>query len=1226
MPIVPPIKLAQLQKNVHNIRNVCVLAHVDHGKTTLSDALLATNGIISNKLAGKVKYLDSREDEQERGITMESSGISLYYKLFRKANSDNDESKKSPVASEYLINLIDSPGHVDFSSEVASAARLADGALVLVDVVEGVCTQTISVLRQAWIENVHPVLFLNKIDRLIVEWRMTPNEAYLHIQQLIEQVNAVLAGFWEGDRLAEDSRKLEEAKEKWKQINGEDAPMADWYLEEKDDSQIYFSPDKDNVLFGSAIDGWAFSIGHFARVFAKKLGIPSAEKLQSVMWGNYYFDPKNRQRILTHKQFSKVYGPGKTAAALPLFAQLCLAPIWQVYESVIIDHDQERIDKVIATLDLKVLPRDRRTKDHRVLLTAIMQGWLPLAQTCMVAIVDKLPSPPAAQPLRLPPLVQGKAQSVSGCRVVEPKNDAERALFSCTSSSSSPSTGSVPLVAYVGKIISIQRECLPEFSDSNSQRDRMVMSAEEMRARGRDAVRRELASARSNKTPIGFVGTPLSSVATSVSGSGTGTPLQEEATVPLNQGEVASAELTEALNEKLNVAATDLGSEEDPDANEDEIIIGFGRIYSGTIRVGDKIWAMQPKYNVKNPQSRSFLKPVTVKALYMLMGREFVSLPEVPAGNIFGIRGVAGAILKSGTLASDFQRCPNLAAMHSEVQPILRVAIEPMNPQHMTNLARGLELLNQADPCVQVISQATGERVLVTAGELHLERCLKDLRERFAKCAVHVSEPIVPFREGIVRQNAQPGVILGEVGASGHSLAIIPKTQPGSNNTNNEPVSSSPFDTQSEESGNALSHGEVKLTTANGMATVTVQVESLPEKTTKFLLRHGGDIQRIVKLSSSQRSARLNAAAEALANNANEDTEVDATVNAPVPAGTTAADGADCEEGDGNDATTRLPKPSNTSELGPWIQSRLRSTFGTAKGWEPNRVEYITDKGIRKFGPRRTGPNVLVYSKEMLEQCSKPTVSWFRKRTRGSTGTSSAVTPMLSDTEDSDDEDNSTGRRKEYTFKDFEEAVNTGFQLATNSGPLCCEPMAGVAVTIKSLTINQSEGGRSTSGLSGQIITVVRDAIKMGFVQWSPRLYLAMYTCDIQTTSDVLGKVYGVINRRRGRILHEEMREGTPYFTIQSAIPVVESFGFADDVRKRSSGAAIPLLIYRGFEQLDEDPFWIPTTEEELEDLGEKADRENVAKKYMDKVRKRKGLFVERKIIEHAEKQRTLKR
>jgi len=129
------------------------------------------------------------------------------------------------------------------------------------------------------------------------------------------------------------------------------------------------------------------------------------------------------------------------------------------------------------------------------------------------------------------------------------------------------------------------------------------------------------------------------------------------------------------------------------------------------------------------------------------------------------------------------------------------------------------------------------------------------------------------------------------------------------------------------------------------------------------------------------------------------------------------------------------------------------------------------------------------------------------------------------------------------------------------------------------------------------------------------------------STAEVLGKVYAVINQRRGRIVSESMNEGTPFFTIVAVLPVAESFGFSDDIRKRTSGAASPQLIFQGYEMLDEDPFWVPFTEDQLEDLGELADKENVAKRYMDAVRRRKGLFVQgKKLVESAEKQKTLKR
>jgi ribosome assembly protein 1 len=241
-----------------------------------------------------------------------------------------------------------------------------------------------------------------------------------------------------------------------------------------------------------------------------------------------------------------------------------------------------------------------------------------------------------------------------------------------------------------------------------------------------------------------------------------------------------------------------------------------------------------------------------------------------------------------------------------------------------------------------------------------------------------------------------------------------------------------------------------------------------------------------------------------------------------------------------------------------------------------------------------------------------------------------------------------SGEHKGFTAADFEGLVHHAFQLSTQLGPLCNEPVQGIAVFVETFDIEipetEIESVRLKMGkITGEIMAAVQYAIKQGFLDWSPRLMLAMYSCDIQASSkilsdtflqtytnavivEVLGKVYGVITQRRGRIVGEEMKEGTPFFHISALLPAVESFGFGDDIRKKTSGAASPQLIFSGYEILDIDPFWEPFTEDELEDLGELADKENIAKKYMEDVRKRKGLFVAKRLFAGAEKQRTLKR
>ncbi|MBI5398048.1 elongation factor EF-2 [Candidatus Woesearchaeota archaeon] len=197
--------------NVERIRNIAICAHIDHGKTTFSDNLLAGAGMMSEDLAGKACVLDFHEDEIQRGITIDAAAVSMVHEF---------------KGAEYLINLIDTPGHVDFGGDVTRAMRAVDGCIVLCDAVEGVMPQTETVLRQALRERVKPILFINKVDRLIKELKLTPEAMQDRLMKVILHVNQLI-------------RKIADAEygEKW-QVNVNDG----------------------SVCFGSAFHNWGLSI------------------------------------------------------------------------------------------------------------------------------------------------------------------------------------------------------------------------------------------------------------------------------------------------------------------------------------------------------------------------------------------------------------------------------------------------------------------------------------------------------------------------------------------------------------------------------------------------------------------------------------------------------------------------------------------------------------------------------------------------------------------------------------------------------------------------------------------------------------------------------------------------------------------------------------------------------------------------------------------------------
>ena len=172
----------------------------------------------------------------------------------------------------------------------------------------------------------------------------------------------------------------------------------------------------------------------------------------------------------------------------------------------------------------------------------------------------------------------------------------------------------------------------------------------------------------------------------------------------------------------------------------------------------------------------------------------------------------------------------------------------------------------------------------------------------------------------------------------------------------------------------------------------------------------------------------------------------------------------------------------------------------------------------------------------------------------------------------------------------WESLIITGFQLATEAGPLCSEPMHGVGFVLEEIHIIKSNGIKSLIEFNPpqNAISIMRHSFLLSFLKYySPRISLAMNSVTIQTPQDALGKVYAIIGRCHGRVVSEEFKQETGSFIIEARIPMMYSFGFADELRAKTSGVAYPVVSFLGFEVVyDQDPFWMPTTLEEREEYG----------------------------------------
>lgn len=1018
--------------DTRNIRNMCILAHVDHGKTTLADHLIAATGggLLHPKLAGKLRFMDFLDEEQRRAITMKSSSISLHYK-------------------DYSVNLIDSPGHMDFCSEVSTAARLSDGGLVLVDAVEGVHIQTHAVLRQAWIEKLTPCLVLNKIDRLICELKMSPMEAYNRLVKIVHEVNGIMSAYKSEKYLSDvDSIRAGPSGE------GEDENLE--FIE--DDEEDTFQPQKGNVAFACALDGWGFTIHEFAEFYATKLGASSAA-LQKALWGPRYFHPKTK--MITVKKFVDAGSRER-----PMFVQFVLEPLWQVYQSALEpDGNKGLLEKVIKSFNLNVPPRELLNKDPKAVLQSVMSRWLPLSDAILSMVVNCMPDPIAAQSFRISRLIPKREVLLDG---VDSSALAEADLvrMSIEVCDSSPEA---PCVAFVSKMFAVSSKLLPQ--------------------RG------------------------------------------------LN-GEILSN-----------------FSDENGNSESDECFLAFARIFSGVLCSGQRVFVLSALYDpLKGESMQKHIQVAELHSLYLMMGQGLKPVPSAKAGNVVAIRGLGQHILKSATLSST-KNCWPFSSMAFQVAPTLRVAIEPSDPADTGALMKGLKLLNRADPFVEVTVSSRGEHVLAAAGEVHLERCIKDLKERFAKVSLEVSPPLVSYRETI---EGEASNMLDNLKSSTRSSDYVEKMTP------------------------------------NGRCVVRVQVMKLPSALTMVLDKSTDLLGDIIGGKLGQSASNL-------------ETERSNIVQDESPI----------------EALKKRIMGAVESD----ILSLSKKDKDRAENYKLKWQKFL--KRIWALGPRQVGPNILFTpdSKSLNNDSSALVLGSPHVSERLGLVECSGNGEMPADT--SSEELSALYREAES----LQNSVVSGFQLATAAGPLCDEPMWGLAFVVEACInplaekLDDSESNQQSEQyaiFTGQVMTAVKDACRSAVLQKKPRLVEAMYFCELNTPPEYLGSMYAVLNQKRAQVLNEEMQEGFALFSVQAYVPVSESFGFAEDLRRKTAGAASALLVLSHWEELSEDPFFVPKTEEEIEEFGDGSSvLPNTARKLIDAVRRRKGLPVEEKVVQFATKQRT---
>jgi len=332
--------MTDLMNFPEQIRNVAFAGHLHHGKTTFSDMLVLQTHDISDRLEKRVgkhrdeqlRYTDIQITERERGLSVKAAPMSLVL--------------QSSKGKSHLVNYIDTPGHVNFVDEVAASLRLVDGVCLIVDVVEGVQINTEQIIKHAVLEDIPLTLVINKMDRLILELKLPPKDAYYKLKHVVEEVNSVIA----------DTVPLTAASKR-------------------------ISPEKGNVLFACTDMGWCFTLPSFAKMYTDTYGDIDPEEFARRLWGDVYYNPKKRN--FTRKPVEE--GSARS------FVHFVLEPIYKIFTHAISDSPSQ-LKQVLAPLGIELKPSQYKA-DAKVILKLVCEQFFGPPTGFVDMIVRHIPSP-----------------------------------------------------------------------------------------------------------------------------------------------------------------------------------------------------------------------------------------------------------------------------------------------------------------------------------------------------------------------------------------------------------------------------------------------------------------------------------------------------------------------------------------------------------------------------------------------------------------------------------------------------------------------------------------------------------------------------------------------------------------------------------------------------------------------------------------------------------------